>query len=150
MYEKLKLVSIILLIFSQLTVLAANKTERTEIVDLKKLPDDMVVKLSVSTRNSEKVNNKLLGYNILHYHSKKDKGFIRTFDPVTIRFPDGVWSNFYDWQTDRFTYHGDTGNKRSARFRNTVDTFNRLNKVGGIDGLVELNNEKKIKERNGV
>ena len=58
-------------------LLVANKTDRTDVVDLKKLPDNMKVKLSFSTKYSEKENNKFLGYSNFHYHSKKEKEFIR-------------------------------------------------------------------------
>jgi hypothetical protein len=136
--------------FVQTVVPAENNAGSTKISDLNKLPDNLIVKFSVTTKNIEKINNKLLGYNILHYHSKKDKDFVRTFNPVTIRFPDGVWANFYDWKTDRFTYHEDTGNKRSARFRKTIDAWNsKFNRTGGINGLVVLNTEKKEKTGKG-
>ena len=62
--------------------------------------------LVVNTAASEPVNNALLGYNILHFKSQREQDFVDRMNPVAMRFPDGVWGNFYNWETDGFTNHG--------------------------------------------
>ncbi|MEM6522650.1 MAG: T9SS type A sorting domain-containing protein [Bacteroidota bacterium] len=108
------------------------------------LPDTLNAIYNVSPDQLEPVNNLLLGYNIFNFINDADKDFIRTFDPITIRFHHGVWANFYDWDTDGFSLHGDPYEVGSHY--EVVRQWERSNRKGGIDGIEVLNEEKKIQD----
>jgi alpha-L-arabinofuranosidase len=98
--------------------------------------------LVVTTAASEPVNNALLGYNVLHFKSKSEQEFVNRMDPIAMRFPDGVWGNFYDWETDGFTNHGHQ-HRRSDVYAPTLATWKERGIKGGFAGLTKLNNDKK-------
>ena len=106
------------------------------------LPPTITATFSVNTKVSETANNKLLGYNIFNYTKAADQDFIRKCDPITIRFPNGVWANFYDWETDSFTKYGDAF-KPSKSWDLVLNEWARKKVTGGFPGLAELNREKK-------
>lgn len=112
------------------------------------LSDAITATLRVSTRSREPVNNRLLGYNLLHTNTKKERDLVRRFDPIAIRFPDGAWSNFYDWETDTYTNHGDN-NPRGTSFAITLEAWKKSGRKGGFPGLTKLNVEKKQGEGKG-
>ncbi len=112
------------------------------------LSDAITATLGVSTQNQEPVNNRLLGYNLLHTHTKKERDLVRRFNPIAIRFPDGAWSNFYDWETDTYTNHGDK-NPRGKSFAKTLEAWKKMGRKGGFPGLTKLNVEKKQGEGKG-
>lgn len=72
------------------------------------LPAEVSATQNVNSLETEEFNNKIIGYNIFEFQDSKDKVFIRKFDPITIRFPHGVWTNFYNWETDGYTCFNDT------------------------------------------
>ncbi len=108
----------------------------------------LTARLDVKTDSSQSVNNALLGYNILHFKSSRDLDFVKRMDPVAMRFPDGVWGNFYDWETDSFTNHGDS-HRRTNVYAPTLAKWKELGIKGGFDGLTKLNNDKKQKDGKG-
>ncbi|MEQ8209509.1 MAG: glycosyl hydrolase [Lacipirellulaceae bacterium] len=97
--------------------------------------------LVVNTAASEPVNNALLGYNIFHFESQRERDFIERINPVAMRFPDGVWGNFYNWETDGFTNHGDE-HHRSHVYAPVLAKWKELGIKGGIAGLTKLNDQK--------
>lgn len=102
------------------------------------LPNTITASLNVETENKELFNNKLIGYNIQGFDTQTQKDFINLVDPVTIRFPHGVWANFYEWETDGYQQDSyDNTNHQDA-----LDTFVCCI-TGEIDGIAALNTEKK-------
>ena len=102
------------------------------------LPNTITASLDVNTSEKEMFNNKLIGYNIQGFKTQTQQDFIKLVDPVTIRFPHGVWANFYKWQTDG--YQQDSYDNRDHQ--NALDVFVRSIK-GDIGGIAELNEDKK-------
>jgi hypothetical protein len=106
------------------------------------LPSEIVATLNIDTTKSEATNNKLLGYNIFDFNTNQEKDFIRRFDPITIRFPHGVWANFYNWETDGYTTYDDTYDHET--YDDILAIYAQINYRGGFPGLTTLNNEKKL------
>jgi hypothetical protein len=104
--------------------------------------------LVVDTATIEPVNNALLGYNILHFKSQRERDFVERMNPVAMRFPDGVWGNFYDWETDGFTNHGDE-HHRSHVYAPVLAKWKERGIKGGFAGLNKLNDEKKQRDGAG-
>ena len=104
--------------------------------------------LVITTAASEPVNNALLGYNILHFKSQREQDFVNRMDPVAMRFPDGVWGNFYNWETDGFTNHGHE-HRRSEVYAPTLAKWKERGIKGGFAGLTKLNDQKKQRDGAG-
>lgn len=104
--------------------------------------------LVVNTATTEPVNNALLGYNILHFKSQQEQDFVKRMDPVAMRFPDGVWGNFYNWETDGFTNHGDE-HRRSDVYAPVLAKWKELGIKGGFSGLTKLNDQKRKRDGEG-
>lgn len=102
------------------------------------LPENITASLNVQTSNKEVFNNKLIGYNIQGFETQAQKDFIKLVNPVTIRFPHGVWANFYKWQTDG--YQDDAYDNRDHQ--QALNTFVCCVK-GEIDGIASLNTDRK-------
>ncbi|MFD2727645.1 carbohydrate-binding protein [Hyunsoonleella rubra] len=102
------------------------------------LPNDITASLNVDTDDTEPFNNKIIGYNIQGFDTQLQKDFINLVDPVTIRFPHGVWANFYEWQTDG--YQDDAYDNRDHE--EALQTFVCCI-TGDIDGIADLNTQKK-------
>ncbi|MFG6686808.1 carbohydrate-binding protein [Mariniflexile sp. HNIBRBA6329] len=102
------------------------------------LPESITASLNVQTANKEPFNNKLIGYNIQGFKTQAQKDFVKLVNPVTIRFPHGVWANFYKWQTDG--YQDDAYDNRDHE--EALQTFVCCIK-GDIDGIAELNADRK-------
>ena len=102
------------------------------------LPNTITASLNVNTNDTEPFNNKLIGYNIQGFDTQVQKDFINLVDPVTIRFPHGVWANFYKWQTDG--YQDDAYDNRDHQ--EALNTFVCCI-TGDIGGIAALNTEKK-------
>ncbi|SFD27276.1 carbohydrate-binding protein [Algibacter pectinivorans] len=102
------------------------------------LPNNITASLNVETANTEVFNNKLIGYNIQGFDTQTQKDFVNLVDPVTIRFPHGVWANFYEWETDG--YQQDSYDNRDHQ--DALDIF-VSSITGDIDGIAALNTEKK-------
>ena len=97
--------------------------------------------LVVNTAASEPVNNALLGYNILHFTNQHEQDFVNRMDPVAMRFPDGVWGNFYNWETDGFTNHGHE-HHRSHVYAPVLEKWQQRGIKAGFAGLKKLNDQK--------
>lgn len=104
------------------------------------LPQSITASLNVNSSNAKPFNNKIIGYNIQGFDTQLQKDFINLVDPVTIRFPHGVWANFYKWQTDG--YQDDAYDNRDHE--TALQTFACCIK-GEIDGIAALNTQKKNK-----
>lgn len=102
------------------------------------LPNTVKASFNVQTTSKESFNNKLLGYNIQGFDTKVQQDFIKLVDPVTIRFPNGVWANFYEWETDG--YQQDSYDNKDHQ--DALDIFVKSVK-GEIGGIAELNEYKK-------
>lgn len=117
------------------------------------LPDTIQAALNVQTNVQEPFKNPILGYNIFGYRSATEKELINTFDPTTMRFPHGLYANWYDWRTDKtrvfgtdsfyYTHRGTEQRLTEIGELNAIKTMDRLNMYVGIDGLEQLNNAKK-------
>lgn len=118
------------------------------------IPETITAELDVQTGSEETFLNPLLGYNIFGFESDRDKELIRKFDPITVRFPHGLFANWYDWRrdvtrlfgTETFEYvaRDDPNDIRTATVDeiDAINTFDRLNRKLGIDGLEQLNRER--------
>lgn len=123
-----------------ITTLAAPEYPFTD------LPENIIATLNVNTNSKEPANNRLLGLNIFGFSKTKEQELIRAFDPLVIRFPHGVWANFYNWETDGYTRYNDTWPSEHAK---TVESYEASNTKCGFPGLAQLHMEKKT-QNNGV
>ncbi len=116
------------------------------------LPPTVKTTINVNTASKENFNNLLLGTNIHDFGTTIEKELIRKFDPITVRFPHGLFSNWYDWEQDKTRLFGtETYRVRKAdgsyRTKQKIDHIesiklkDRLNLHVGIDGLERLNKE---------
>lgn len=117
------------------------------------LPDTIHATLNVQTNVQEAFKNPILGYNIFGFRSATEKALINTFNPTTIRFPHGLFANWYDWRTDKtrvfgtetfyYIHRGSELKEVTIGELGPINTMDRLNMYVGIDGLEQLNNERK-------
>lgn len=103
------------------------------------LSNTITASLNVETANTELFNNKIIGYNIEGFNTTAEKNFIKLVDPVTIRFPHGVWANFYEWQTDGYQQDSYDNLGLQANLDVFVDRIK-----GHINGIADLNDDKKV------
>ena len=108
------------------------------------LPNKISVTMDVDSLTKESFKNQLLGYNIEYFKTEQEKDFIRKFNPVSIRFPHGLWANFYKWQTDG--YQNDSYDNK--QFESTLDIYAAKVK-GHINEIAALNKEKQEKYGRG-
>ncbi|NJC28453.1 carbohydrate-binding protein [Neolewinella antarctica] len=123
------------------------------------VPNTITAELDVRTGGQEAFRNPLLGYNIFGFNSALEKEFVRRFDPITVRFPHGLFANWYDWRTDgtrvfgteTFDYIFRDRETRTAEIDelSSIETFDRINRKVGIDGLEQLNDERLVREGTG-
>ena len=117
------------------------------------LPQNFTATLIVNTSEKEAFNNLLLGTNTHDLAHNDGQQLVRDMDPITIRFPHGLFSNWYDWEkdkarvygTERFTYTKYDGNPRTVEIShlNAIKIMDRSNLIVGINALTNLNNKKK-------
>lgn len=140
-----------LLIHIILIVLGTNLLAQTYPFDL---PANLNASINIKSQSQEKYNNLLLGTNIHHFTKTEEKEFVNKFDPITIRFPHGLWSNWYDWRRDvtrlygdeKFNYKQGTNNtlkEQTVGMLANIYVFDTNNIKVGIDGATELNTNKK-------
>jgi hypothetical protein len=106
--------------------------------------------LSIDTSRATPFNHKLLGLNTNFpenqygsdgYNDADAQALITAWSPPALRFPHGVWSNFYDWEVDgRRIYDGYTGTYYNAvvnvpNLRYGFDGFKTLHDNLGFDVL---------------
>lgn len=105
-------------------------------------------KICVDTDSEEKSNNKLLclnmGYQVATdmlkgFNSNLSKEFTRWYKPISLRFPQGAWGNFYNWETDGRSKYGDD-EWNNGSFNNQMSDRVKF----GIDGFAELHKELKF------
>lgn len=101
-------------------------------------PNSITASLNVETANVEVFNNKIIGYNIEGFKTQLQKDFIKLVNPVSIRFPHGVWANFYEWEDD--TYQQDDYDNGSHQ---TVLNSYVASIKGDIGGIASLNTDRK-------
>lgn len=130
----------IVLVFISLVFSRSSKADNYPFI----LPDTLSATLNVDSTITEAFKNQLLGYNIEYFKTKQEKEFIRKFNPVSIRFPHGLWANFYKWQTDG--YQNDSYDNK--QYEATIDVYAAKIK-GHINEIASLNNEKKQKYGRG-
>lgn len=116
------------------------------------IDDNITATLDVQTTNQETFKNPLLGYNIFGFNTATEQEFIRKFDPTTIRFPHGLFANWYDWRTDgtrvfgeeTFDYIDRNGVPKEATIDQltAINYFDSSGKKVGVDGLEQLNKER--------
>jgi len=110
------------------------------------LPTTVTASYDVTTSVTETANNKLLGANIAGFTSNDEKALIRKFNPVTVRFPSGVWINWYDWEVDGNRIYDDYVAKTYQGVPDStyIKMINdNLNGKTGFSGLTALNTERK-------
>jgi hypothetical protein len=116
------------------------------------LPDNFTATLNINTSVQEEYNNLLLGTNIHELAKSDGQELVRDFDPITIRFPHGLFSNWYDWEKDKARVFGTETfqyNRNGAirtqeiDYLSAIKTMDASNLIVGIDALTKLNNEKK-------
>lgn len=125
-----------------------------EVVYPFELPLEISATAQVNTKKSTPINNQLLGLNANWPESLYGKvGFnhpdalklVRSFRPSSLRFPHGVWSNFYDWECDgrRITDDYVTPYNSSVKKHPTLlygfDGFYTLHKELNFDVLFTFN-----------
>ncbi|GAL67247.1 hypothetical protein JCM19301_1859 [Jejuia pallidilutea] len=120
----------------------------------------MEATINISSTSTEVYNNLLLGTNTHHFSTTQEKDLINKLKPITIRFPHGLWANWYDWRrdvtrlfgTESFDY--EQGVNKTLRTK-TVDKlenikiFDRLDIKVGIEGLTSLNASRKLNTGKG-
>ncbi|MGJ8691426.1 MAG: RICIN domain-containing protein [Thalassotalea sp.] len=116
------------------------------------LPANVNASIDINTTNQETYNNKLLGTNIFGFTTATEQALIERNEPITVRFPHGLWANWYDWETDgtrvfgtdSFEYNRDNGVKTtSLDHLAEIKIFDNANIKVGIEGLTDLNTTKK-------
>ncbi len=97
--------------------------------------------LSVNTSNPTPFNNRLLGlntnfpenqYGLDGYNDSDGQALITAWSPPALRFPHGVWSNFYDWEVDGRRIYDDY----PTSYRPAVENVPQL--LYGYDGFKTL------------
>ncbi len=126
--------------FLMLCIFSINQAN-AQTYPFKQLPDTVVATLNIETAQKEPFINQLLGYNISRFTSNDEKDLIKKFDPITIRFPQGIFSNWYDWRIDDFTYYSPWTHEDHKA---VVDGQPKA----GVVGLQSLNTDKA--KSNGV
>ena len=118
------------------------------------LPANMEATINITSSSTEVFNNLLLGTNTHHFSTTKEKDLINKLKPITIRFPHGLWSNWYDWRrdvtrlfgTESFQYEqgvNKTIKTKTVDFLANIKIFDSNNIKVGIDGLTSLNATRK-------
>ncbi len=118
------------------------------------LPAEIEATLVVDTTRSAPINHMLLGLNCnwpeglygkTGYNNPKAQKVIRAFQPTSLRFPHGVWANFYDWEsdgrrmTDNYSTPYDSAVKNHADLKYGFDGFSALHRELGFDVLFTWN-----------
>lgn len=111
------------------------------------VPKKVTASVSVNPHDRTPVNNMLLGLNAnwpenlygkIGYNHPDAQKLIRAFKPSSLRFPHGVWANFYDWESD--------GRRKTDNYETPYDgpVTNHPTLKYGFDGLHQLHRELKF------
>ena len=116
------------------------------------LPVSFTAEIDIDTKSKEKFNNLLLGTNIFNFIKPEDKELVRFYNPITIRFPHGLFSNWYDWELDKarvfgtetFTYRKADGNyaQKTIDHLPGIQVMDKKDMYVGFNALEILNKEK--------
>ena len=124
------------------------------------LPTNMEATINITSSKTEVFNNLLLGTNTHHFSTAKEKDLINKLKPITIRFPHGLWANWYDWRRDVTRLFGEESFQYEQGVNKTIKTkkpdllanikiFDTNNIKVGIDGLTSLNATRKSQTGKG-
>ena len=124
------------------------------------LPSNMEATIHINSSSQEIFNNLLLGTNTHHFSTTKEKDLINKLKPITIRFPHGLWANWYDWRRDVSRLFGAESFEYEQGVNKTIKTktpdllanikiFDTNNIKVGIDGLTSLNATRKSETGKG-
>ncbi len=121
------------------------------------LTEDINLTVNITTTGGEAMNNKKLGMNSTlldtyvsasGYDSDNSKDFITYAQPSVMRFPNGVYGNFYNWKDDnRYlpTYTGESGSTQSVNTTQPNWEYSDHESAGqqghitlGVNGLTQL------------
>ncbi|WP_442509324.1 hypothetical protein SH528x_000890 [Novipirellula sp. SH528] len=108
------------------------------------VPAGINATLKVDTKTKTPINSMLLGLNCnwpeglygkTGYNHPDAQRLIRTLKPSSLRFPHGVWSNFYDWESD--------GRRMTDSYKTLYDSAvkDHPDLKYGFDGLHTLHQE---------
>lgn len=108
------------------------------------VPDSVMASVSVNTDVRVPINTMLLGLNAnwpenlygkIGYNHPDAGKLIRQFKPSSLRFPHGVWANFYDWECD--------GRRKTDDYKTPYDSsvINHPMLKYGFDGFHQLHQE---------
>ncbi|WP_282035747.1 InlB B-repeat-containing protein [Saccharicrinis aurantiacus] len=115
------------------------------------LPVGFKAKMSINTNNKEEYNNLQLGTNIHGFTSSEERAYFLQANPITVRFPHGLYSNWYDWEQDKarvfgtetFAYdHASGPRTKTIDHLSTIQLMDNSNIIVGIEGLNTLNNAR--------
>lgn len=117
--------------------------------------DNLQAQIDINTSNQARFNNKLLATNIFRFETEQEQDFIDFFSPTTIRFPHGLWANWYDWRTDSsrvfgtesFQYKHADGSIKTKTIDHlaSLKIFEVNQTKIGINGLAHLNEKHQRK-----
>lgn len=117
-------------------------------------PPDIEANLRINTTRTRPVDPMMLGLNCSWpeeqygkngYNNPDAQKLIRAFQPVALRFPHGVWANFYDWKndgrriTDTYKTAYDSAVKEHGDLKYGFDSLNTLHTEIGFDVLFTWN-----------
>ncbi|PQJ76602.1 glycoside hydrolase family protein [Polaribacter glomeratus] len=97
--------------------------------------------LSINSSNTIAANNLLLGANFGGFSTNDEKEIVRFLKPVTVRFPSGVWANWYNWEKDMSEYDATDPYDIGEFHRGVMDTWANNNTKAGFPGLTDLHAE---------
>ncbi len=115
---------------------------------------EITATLNVDTTRKSPVDHMLLGLNCnwpeglygkVGYNHPKAQNLIKKMKPGSLRFPHGVWSNFYDWEsdgrrmTDDYKTPYDSAVKGHPDLKYGFDGFHRLHQELEFDVLLTFN-----------
>nr|UZM28252.1 hypothetical protein [uncultured bacterium] len=118
------------------------------------LPTEIKATLEVDTTQTTPVNDLMLGLNCnwpenlygkVGYNHPDAQRLIKTLKPSSLRFPHGVWSNFYDWesdgrrQTDDYVTPYDTSVSNHPDLKYGFDGFHKLHQQLDFDVVFTFN-----------
>lgn len=130
---------------------AQNKPVENNVIDKENFPFELknvYASVFVNTEKNRDFNSNQIGLNIdwpakyyksMGYNHPDAKKFMRWYKPTNIRWPQGVWANFYDWKVD--------GRRKYDNFNNrefNTAIINHPNLRYGFPGLYELYKENKF------
>jgi alpha-L-arabinofuranosidase len=130
------------------------QTSNAEVAYPFDLPDEITATLNVDTSRTTPVNHLLLGLNCnwpeglygkVGYNHPDAQKLIRKLKPTCLRFPHGVWANFYDREsdgrriTDDYKTAYDSAVKDHRDLKYGFDGFHKLDQELGFDVLLTFN-----------